>query len=184
MTQVLKVGQFGGKYEFLDKDGRVIDTTNDSGIISSEDADVLLERIRQGYQYISAGSYILRLEMAGAQYDTSYFEFTEMITFDYDDDGYPVPQHTRLVTQEEFDSPFSNHDRILTSNAFIDYEAQQVTWMGNALADEPYVCDPDKAVRVCDVNDDAAILLTVGGRYLMREKPVHCSLIPVRFNMG
>ncbi len=180
MTQVLCVSRFSGSYEFLDKEGRVIDTEHSSGLISSEDADVLIERIRQGYQYVVPGCYILRLEGVGL-YDTGYFEFTELITFDSDDDGYPIPRHTQLVTQDTFDSPYMDHNRILTSNAFIDYTEKTVKWMGNALAADPYVYDPADAIRVCDVDDDVAILLSVGARFLMKGKSTRCSLIPTRF---
>jgi len=180
MTQVLRVSKFSGEYEFLDKEGQIISPETGSGLISSEDADVLLERIRQGYQYIPGGYYILRLEDVGGFTD-GYFEFTEMITFDHDDDGYPIPRHTQLVTQGIFDTPFTDHSEIVTANAFIDYAERFVRWMGNPLSSDPYVYDPANATKVCDIDDDVAVLLTVGGRYLMRGKPTHFSLIPTRF---
>ncbi|ABY63229.1 hypothetical protein ST201phi2-1p405 [Pseudomonas phage 201phi2-1] len=179
MTQVLRVGKFSGKYEFLDKEAQVISPETGSGLISSEDADVLLERIRQGYQYIPGGHYILRLEDVGGM--DGYFEFTEMITFDTDDDGYAIPRHTQLVTQAAFDAPFSDHNQILTANAFIDYAERVIRWMNNPIGFDQYVYDPAQAVKACDIDDDVAVLMTVGARYLMRDKPTHYSLIPTRF---
>lgn len=180
MTQVLRVNRFTGEFVFLDKDGRVIDTIESAGFIDSDDADVLIERIRQGYQYITAGNYVIRLECVGS-YDTGYFEFTELVTFGVDDDGYSIPKHTQLVSRESFEHPTADHSKILTSNAFIDYNNQRVAWMDNPLADNPYVYDPTKAIRVCDVDDDVAILLEVGGRFIMRDKPDSFDLIPTRF---
>lgn len=180
MTQVLRVNRFTGEFVFLDKDGRVIDTNDSAGLIDSDDADVLIERIRQGYQHITAGCYVIRLEGVGL-YDTGYFEFTELITFDLDDDGYPAPTYTQLVSRESFEHPTADHSKILTSNAFIDYNNHFLAWMGNPLSSYPYVYDPTKAIRVCDIDDDVAILLEVGGRYIMRDKPDGFDLIPTRF---
>lgn len=179
MTQVLRVNRFTGEFVFLDKDGRVIDTNDSAGLIDSDDADVLIERIRQGYQYISTGNYVIRLESVGL-YDTGYFEFTELVTFGVDDDGYSVPKHTQLVSRESFEHPTADHSKILTGNAFIDYKNHRVAWMDNPLADNPYVYDPIKVDWVCDVDDDIAILLEVGGRFLMRGKPDGFDMIPVR----
>lgn len=183
MTQVLCVSKYDGKYEFLDKEGRFIDLTNEAGIISGEDADILLERIRQGYQQIPVGHYVLRLELLGEDYVGSHFEFTEMITFDLDDDGYQIPKCRTLVSQLGCESTVADLMDIEVASAFIDYEARIVTWMDNPFADNPEVFNPSKAAVCQYVNTDMVNLMEICGTYLMKDKPVHCARIQTRFNM-
>lgn len=185
MIQVLRVEQHGvGKYEFLNKDGEVLDPAVESTILSAEDADVLMERICQGYQYVPGGHYILRLELTGSTYDESYFEFTELVTFASDDDGYPVPQHTRLIPQIEYDAPSTHHHVILSKVAFIDYEAQTVEWLFNPLAEQSTCINPEDVPVSCEANEDTSAILSASIRSHMRGQPTHVSPIIVRFYKG
>lgn len=180
MSQVLVVSKLDGKYNLLNMDGQVIDPKVESTGLPSADAEVLMERIRQGYQYISPGSYVLRMDLAGENFDDTYLEFTEMVTFDLDDDGYPVPKHERFVTQNEYDVPTTDHSVVMTRIAFIDYESMVVKWMDNPMAEMPFVFNPNQAVAGSEYNDDTAALLTIGARHLLRGEPVHVSKIITR----
>lgn len=166
MSQVVSVGLHTGEYVFLNKEGRKIDPNVDTTVISGDDADVLMERIVQGYQQVPFGQYILRLdEIEGV----NRYEFTEMVTFDIDDDGYPLPVHTRLISKNEYEQS-NDHMDVLSRVAFIDPEANVINWLVNPLLGNPTGVNPLDAPVVNELNDDNWQILNASTRKYLRGK--------------
>lgn len=181
MSHILSVNQFNGDYVFIGKDGREYAQDCSLSPLSKEDADVAMERIRQGYTYVCAGRYIVRLEQNVTQ--GPQFEITEIITFDYDDDGYSIPVPHKLLSSKQYNQWLRTYPQDGRGKqgryAYIDFEAKNLRYMGNPLAVDPTVpyvddsplADPDHTTRNS--------IMSIAARDYMYMKPEHVALIEI-----
>lgn len=178
MTHILRVGKNTGNYVFIGKDGREYAEDCTLAPLTQEDADVTMERIRQGYIHVKAGCYIVRLEHNLTQ--GPRYEITEVITFDYDDDGYAVPRQLGLLSAK------ANNARLRTSEseaiksisyAYIDLERKNLVYLGNPLADNPTVTYIDDTPRTDHTHTTKNSIMSIAARDYMFMKPDHVALI-------
>lgn len=183
MTQVLFVNRYTGDFTFSDADGK--DNTVDGGHISGKDAMVLVERIKAGYTYVAPGNFVIVLDLGGSHPD-DYFEFTQLIDFGIDDEGYPTSVNVPLVTQDYVNYLKSSNQVLPTTSAvaIIDYEANNLKWLNNPMMQTPLVTDYAHVPRVDSEDDDMTMIQSLGSRAAMRGQPVHVSAIKVNFQKG
>lgn len=183
MPQVLFVNRYNGDFTFSDIDGK--NNTTDGGHISFNDVSVLLERIKAGYTYVTPGKYVLVLDLAGTHPD-DYFEFTHMLDFDTDDDGYPTVHNVPLLAQDHLDYLKSLNQSLPATSAIavINYETNNLKWMANPLMTTPLVTDYLDVPRVDVADDDLTTIQTLGTRIALRDQPTWVSSIKVNFQKG
>lgn len=186
MSQVLRVGTYNGKYDFLNKDGRVSGEEYSMQPMDPRDADVLMERIRQGYVYVPGGYYVIRLELSGYTPDDN-FEIVDLITFNTDDDGYHVPVTHKVITNHVWDAIMATGGGDTPASptiqmAVFDYEAKTLRYVGDIFAETVTVSDPLVASRA-QWSDSARIdILNNAIQIVMEGQPVHVMAVPVYFS--
>ncbi len=185
MSQVLRVGTYDGKYEFLNKEGRASGEEHSMHPMDSRDADVLMERIRQGYVYVPGGYYVIRLELSGFG-ENDNFEIVELITFDTDDDGYHVPVTHKVITDHVWDAIMitggGTPEGPSIQMAIFDYEAKTLRYVGDIFAETVTVSDPLEASRAQWSDEGRIDILNHAVRIIMEGQPVHVAAVPVYFS--
>lgn len=178
MSQVLRVNAITGKYTFLDKEGKEVGKDFNAWPLPSKvDADVLMERIRQGYIQIHPSHYIVRLELT----EIDLLEITELVTSETDFDGYPDPATHKLLTFNSQRGDPESYANASSRMAFIDLNSKCIQWLDNPLAEDMFKNDPLKVPATKWTADEPNDILTIATRYVMKGKPPSVTAIPVIF---
>lgn len=186
MSQVLVVNQQTGQYYSIDAEGKRI-PKEDSTEVGYSDADVLLNRIAEGYVEIPYGHIVMRLDLNGI-YPSDYFEFTDIIVpkcvgnvgemFGNAPDQEFIRDPLVLKAAFEDISIYRQLDKLRHRVAVIDYEAETVQWLVNPIADDPYAAAMvDASIVVGDSHQCDLVNRAMG--FLSNEFPLHRHFIEV-----
>lgn len=178
MIQVIRINRITGKFDFLDADGKKVVLDSEWEGLEREEADVLLERFRQGYQHGASGCYIARIECDST---ASHLKLTNFLTFDLDDDGFSFAKELPLVDAATYALPWTEHDKFETTVAFLDYEAYTFKWLANPLGETPFTNNFAEASKCCEVDEDVNEILTASVRYALRDQPAWVVEVFVRY---
>lgn len=176
MPTVLRVNQYTGSYKFLNKEGEIIEG---SGEISEHDASVLMERIRQGYTYITPGCYVIRLDHTGFN-DDELNELTDLVTFDDGEDGHPFPVTRELLTTEQWsyaESYPQSGSRIVVINDL----TKSVKWLNNPIDEASFHTDPLRVPLVSHECAELNTILILAQRRVKNTSPEGVAPLLVRF---
>lgn len=150
MSQVIVVDRHTGQFQSIDGEGKFIPET-DAKFISTHDADVLMNRMVNGFIDFPLGTVVMRLELDGDSYDTSRFEITDLIQ-------YLMVEHNGnnaelLPVRGGVQKVSSNWDAVeddftLTRVMAIDFLNGSVKYLLNPLHVDPFVGEFHRAVTI------------------------------------